>query len=248
MEISLLWETFVRRLHILLITGPALKPTVVHGRDVSFPWLLSLLIMATTWKCCTICWHLLLWGVFSVYAGLDTPRPHHVWWVLCETPKSNHIHWAIGEVGTRGWTYIVYKCCGHEVAPSKYEKVLKFFRWATRCGACWVCTSTLLCRVAVVLWVCCLLSPSPWRHYLKQDRPGAHCPIKVWASWQYHLLCQELVAQVTEFSGLGILAQASCLPPTTDWYQICLWYRRQGIFSWHISLWSLSLAADGIKE
>lgn len=36
-ETSLLWETFLRRLHRLLITGPALKPTGVHGRDAPFP-------------------------------------------------------------------------------------------------------------------------------------------------------------------------------------------------------------------
>lgn len=40
-ETSLLWEAFLRRLHRLLITGPALKPTGVHGgmSGVHFPWL-----------------------------------------------------------------------------------------------------------------------------------------------------------------------------------------------------------------
>lgn len=48
---------------------------------------------------------------------------------------------------------------------------------------------------------------------------------------QYQPNCQDLLAQVPTFSWLPGLAQASQWLPSTDRYQVSLWYSRRGIFA-----------------
>lgn len=160
----------------------------------------SFLIIAATWKCCRTPWSLLLWGVFSVCAGPDPPRPK----------------WATCEVGAGGWTSALYRCHSHGVAQAcvRHLKALYMGHKAWGMLGLHLCPSQ---RAAVVLWVGCLLSLSPLCR-----EPTDPC-----TSWPP---CQELVAQVPGFSEVCVLTQASHLLPATNRHQINLWYSRWGIF------------------
>lgn len=122
----------------------------------------SLLIMATNWKCCMTPWSLLLRRVFSAYAGPDAPRPPscvvNAPWDSQERPHPVSNVWG----GHKRLNLCTLQMLQSRSSPFqtcvRHLKVLEFFSWATRRGACWICTSALPDRAAVVLWVGCFLS------------------------------------------------------------------------------------------
>lgn len=144
----------------------------------------SLLIMATTWKCCRTPWSLLLHGVFSACAGPDLPRPK--WWVenvLRGTQEQPH---PVSNVwgGRRRLNLCALQMPQSWNSPNVCEAfespgALSMGHKAWGMLGLYLCSSQ---RTMVVLWVGCLLSLSPF----SQESTGP-C--------MFQPPCQELVAQ-----------------------------------------------------